>query len=99
MQKCILYLFIGLAQFAISMATIGGLVYYGKFPYKYLTVNYLSLMTATTIFAFIVSIVVYALSRKASSKEPSGRFRYWVSKFNSLVLVMKSGIVINYFLI
>uniref|UniRef100_A0A7M5XL75 Uncharacterized protein n=2 Tax=Clytia hemisphaerica TaxID=252671 RepID=A0A7M5XL75_9CNID len=64
----------GLFQFAISMATIGGLVFYGKLPFKYLTVNYLSLITAAAIYSFIVSIVVYFASRNASPKEPSNGF-------------------------
>jgi len=64
----------GLFQFAMSMATIGGLVFYGKLPFKYLTVNYLSLITAAAIYSFIVSIVVYFASRNASPKEPSNGF-------------------------
>ena len=56
------------------MATIGGLTYLGKFPYKYITVNYLSLVTASALYGLILSIAVYVISRKASSKEPSGKF-------------------------
>lgn len=62
----------GLVQFLVSMAVVGGLTHYGKFPYKYITVNYLSLVTASAIFGLILSVVVYIISRNADSKEPSG---------------------------
>jgi len=62
----------GFSQLTISMATLAGLIYYGKLPAKYLTVNYLSLITAASLFAFLMSFVVYLASRNASSKEPSG---------------------------
>lgn len=62
----------GLAQLFISMTVVGGLTHYGKFPYKYITVNYLSLATASAIFGLILSVVVYIISRNADSKEPSG---------------------------
>ena len=65
---------LGLSQLTISMATLAGLMYYGKLPAKYLTVNYLSLITAASLFAFIMSFVVYLASRNASSKEPSGNY-------------------------
>ena len=67
---------LGLSQLTISMATLAGLMYYGKLPVKYLTVNYLSLITAASLFAFLMSFVVYLASRNASSKEPSGNYSF-----------------------
>ena len=55
------------------MAVCGGLLYYGKFPYKYITVNYLSLATAAGLFGLLTSVVVYIISRKANEKEPSSK--------------------------
>lgn len=69
-------LFLGFASLVISLSAVLVLNYFGKFPVKYITVNYLSLITAAVIFALLISIATLFISRKASSKEPSGNYVY-----------------------